>query len=1344
MATTYNRPEYASEQSDSVSRWLTRAYSVNWYALAYAAILVIAIITRFAGLGDRVMSHDESLHTYYSYQLYNNGDFQHTPLMHGPILFHVTAFFYFLFGANDFTARLYPAILGVLMVLFPLLFRRWLGKTGALLGSILILISPLLLYHHRYIREDTPSIFATILMVYCLFVYVDGPLRLRRKARWLYIFAGALLWSLGSKEVAFMYVAIFGSFLTFYWLLRVYQHFRKVPVKSFFYTIIISALLGGAVALIMYMILSIALGTYPTLQGRVEFLTQQLGTVFSGQAPQEIALFSQWTLLLAAGVIAVVFGTAIWAFRRSPARLRVREIIIILALALVVCSGLIVFEEISKLANRDETLVEDPDNTAIDTTQETSLPIAATWIISGVIIAVVIYSYRAGWWRTLYRFPELDVLILMGTLVLPWLTALPVTLTGASPVDYSQAGYIRSAMILVPLMAVSITVGLVWNWKRWLISAAIFHILFVFFFTTMFTNPQGLATGMVGSLGYWLEQQGVRRGSQPQYYYQLVIMPVYEYLPVIGSFLAMLAGLTLFWNHRRQRLEEETLPAKVGEDGELPAAEMLGVTGSEDESAGSGLRPDPIEAFSPEEKPKRQTRRLAFNRERLARVPFTLFVAWWAVFIFQAFTLAGEKMPWLGTHLTTPMIFLAAWYFGRVIDNVDWAQFRQRGWLLLLLLPLLGVAIFQVLSPFLVGENPLAGLAQPEQALRNQWFAVIFVCLIVGWLIYQIGRRSGWMHVRRMTGVAALLALGLLTFRTAFMAAYINYDYATEYLVYAHGAPGIKLMMSQIEELSRRVSGGMNMRFAWAGNNWPVTWYFRDLTNVNYMGANANAVTLDSAREGIRDAVAVYISEDMEGLIGPLLEDSYYRFDYMRMWWPSWNYYNLNAQRTLNALDFSAENSQAAQIRRGIWDIWWARDYTTYGEATSEDYSPESWNPGEHLLFYVRKDVAAQVWNLGLGDGTALNPMENTTANICTENWQQRYADLALMDSSEQPMTLNHPIDVSVGADGGIYVSEEFSNQVLSFDASGINRGAITTAADGTLNRPHGVAVDASGNLYVTEFDFNFEHVDRISPDGVVLADWGSPGQFGAAAGQVPTDGFWGPRDVAVDGQSNVYISDTGNKRVRVYTADGEYLRDIGGAGSGAGQLDEPAGLAISPDGRLFVADTWNRRVSVFMLDGTPLYTFDVRGWLEDQGNRPYLAVDGLRNLLYVGDPEAGRVLVYDLQGNCLGSFGQPNDTPTDFSQFKTVAGITLDAAGNVYVVDSGVGRVLRFAPFVDTLSGGQTFPLPGAETTLDVTEEIGDVSLIPPESTDEIPTAPDTETTDETIPPEGTVEAVG
>src|SRR3954470_10681805 len=144
MASTY-LPS-TNEPPDTLNRWLARAYSINWEAVAYMALFVLAILTRFVNLGARVMSHDESLHTYYSWRLETAGDYQHTPLMHGPILFHVTALMYFLFGDSDFTARLYPAILGVILVMMPpLLFKRWLGRWGALLASVMFLISPLLL-----------------------------------------------------------------------------------------------------------------------------------------------------------------------------------------------------------------------------------------------------------------------------------------------------------------------------------------------------------------------------------------------------------------------------------------------------------------------------------------------------------------------------------------------------------------------------------------------------------------------------------------------------------------------------------------------------------------------------------------------------------------------------------------------------------------------------------------------------------------------------------------------------------------------------------------------------------------------------------------------------------------------------------------------------------------------------------------------------------------------------------------------------------------------------------------------------------------------------------------------
>src|SRR5215467_2152004 len=138
MATIEQAPSPSQEVDvvNPLNSLLAQAYAINWETVFYVGVFVIAVLTRLVNLGDRVASHDESLHMEYSYNLYKRGDFQHTPLMHGPVLFHAVAFMYLLFGDSDFSARLYPAILGIIMVLMPkILFERWLGKFGAMVAS---------------------------------------------------------------------------------------------------------------------------------------------------------------------------------------------------------------------------------------------------------------------------------------------------------------------------------------------------------------------------------------------------------------------------------------------------------------------------------------------------------------------------------------------------------------------------------------------------------------------------------------------------------------------------------------------------------------------------------------------------------------------------------------------------------------------------------------------------------------------------------------------------------------------------------------------------------------------------------------------------------------------------------------------------------------------------------------------------------------------------------------------------------------------------------------------------------------------------------------------------------
>src|SRR6266511_3115253 len=133
--------------NDNQLTWLERPIHpaipaiTNEIAL-FAGIILLAIVTRFYNLDARVMSHDESLHTYFSWLLYRGQGYEHSPMMHGPLQFHMVALSYFLFGANDFTSRIPTALFSIAIVGMVWFWRRYLGRWGALIAGLLLVISP--------------------------------------------------------------------------------------------------------------------------------------------------------------------------------------------------------------------------------------------------------------------------------------------------------------------------------------------------------------------------------------------------------------------------------------------------------------------------------------------------------------------------------------------------------------------------------------------------------------------------------------------------------------------------------------------------------------------------------------------------------------------------------------------------------------------------------------------------------------------------------------------------------------------------------------------------------------------------------------------------------------------------------------------------------------------------------------------------------------------------------------------------------------------------------------------------------------------------------------------------
>jgi sugar lactone lactonase YvrE len=163
-------------------------------------------------------------------------------------------------------------------------------------------------------------------------------------------------------------------------------------------------------------------------------------------------------------------------------------------------------------------------------------------------------------------------------------------------------------------------------------------------------------------------------------------------------------------------------------------------------------------------------------------------------------------------------------------------------------------------------------------------------------------------------------------------------------------------------------------------------------------------------------------------------------------------------------------------------------------------------------------------------------------------------------------------------------------------------------------------------------------------------------------------DAFDQPCNVVLDAQENVYVTETKQARVIVFSKDGKRLRSFGK------EMERPTGLAIDrARGVLYVADTSrvgseNHRVFAYTLEGRLTHEMgNGRGSEEGQFNFPsYLAVDAAGNL-YVNDAMNFRIQVFDPEGKLLRAYGETGDTIGTLARTK---GIAFDSFGNLYAAD--------------------------------------------------------------------------
>jgi uncharacterized protein (TIGR03437 family) len=193
---------------------------------------------------------------------------------------------------------------------------------------------------------------------------------------------------------------------------------------------------------------------------------------------------------------------------------------------------------------------------------------------------------------------------------------------------------------------------------------------------------------------------------------------------------------------------------------------------------------------------------------------------------------------------------------------------------------------------------------------------------------------------------------------------------------------------------------------------------------------------------------------------------------------------------------------------------------------------------------------------------------------------------------------LRGPRAVCTDRTGVLYIVDTSNHRVLRAGPDGLlftvaGNGAPGDAGDGgsarlaELNQPGGCATDSFGNLYIAD---TFSHrIRKVSVNGVITTVAGT-GQPGSAMDEVAAtvSPLNGPRGVAVDGNGNVFLSDTANNRIRQITPDG-IIHTIAGTGfagfSGDGgdavnaRISTPLGLVVDGAGDIYFADSLNHRV---------------------------------------------------------------------------------------------------------------------------------------------------------------------
>jgi uncharacterized protein (TIGR03437 family) len=266
-------------------------------------------------------------------------------------------------------------------------------------------------------------------------------------------------------------------------------------------------------------------------------------------------------------------------------------------------------------------------------------------------------------------------------------------------------------------------------------------------------------------------------------------------------------------------------------------------------------------------------------------------------------------------------------------------------------------------------------------------------------------------------------------------------------------------------------------------------------------------------------------------------------------------------------------------------------------------------------------------------------------------------------------------------------------------------------ATSAQLNSPQGLAIDSAGNIYIA--DTGNQRV-RLVKNGVIgtFAGTGIAG-FEGDYGSATSANLHLPSAVALDGNGNVYIADSANNVVRIVSPQGiissfvgDYIAGFTGDNGGVTALNAPSDIAVDKSGNLYIADSGNFRVRLFSTAGIAT-TFAGGGVKFTEGgiasagvlgNPHGVAVDSSGNV-FVADSDSNRIYKVDTTGKITtvagsGGLGFAGDGSNAVaSQVNGPWSVAVDSAGNIYFVDLYNARIrmVNSSGTISTVAGSGT-----------------------------------------------------